>query len=287
LSLSHNISLRLKLDATIYATYRTEPDFSSDVGLNTRSNNFFQTDDRFSAKYDWLLHFSTVTSYRFRLVQYEGSSLGSLQNRVENTFGEELRFNLWPLTTVLGEYRFEVINYESALRDSTTHFTLVGVDQSLSPQLRFVVRGGATFRAYTNDGDRIDPHFEGSLTYTGAHHLSLGWNTSYGIEEANATDASNRTTFRTGLSLKYGLSARLSSTVSAYYHHDENEAGNLLGKVSTGFSEDAFEISLGVRYAIYRRFNVDLGYIRSQVNSGEAGRSYSRNRYTIGLNFTY
>ncbi len=39
LSVTENISLRLKLDSSVYAAYRTEPDFSSDVGAeNVRSN---------------------------------------------------------------------------------------------------------------------------------------------------------------------------------------------------------------------------------------------------------
>ncbi len=296
LLLTYNISVRLKLDTSLYATYRTEPDFGSNVGPENVRANYFTTLDNFSAKYNWSLRFSTVTSYKFQLVQYDSSSIGTSQNRVGDTFGEELRFNwLRQSTTLLGEYRFEMLNYSEAARDSTTHFALVGIDESFSPQLRVVVRGGATFRSFTDGGGRTDPHFEGSLNYTGAHHASVAWTSSYGVEEPSSPDVLSRTTFRTGLRLRYGITARITAIVNGDYHHDENQgsassgssSGGSTGKGSSGFSEDAFAVSLTARYAINRRFTFDLRFEHSEVNSGESQRDYARNRYSAGLTFNY
>lgn len=286
LSLTHNISSRLKLDASVYATYRAEPDFSSDVGPSSVQGNYFNTLESFSATYHWSLRFSTVTSDKFRLVQYEQSSVGTSQNRFEDTIGQQFRFSLSPRDTVLaGEYRFTVIDYESSTRDSTTHFVLVGVDQGFSPQLKLVVRGGLTFRSYSEGRSQTNPNFESSLSYAGAHQLSLSWTTRYGIEAPSSVNAFSRTTARTGLQLKYDLSARITATVSGYYRHDENQG---LNSVSPGFSADAFDVSVGVRYALNRRFTFDLSYQFSEVTSGNAGQAnYARNRYSAGLNFNY
>src|SRR5262249_28333727 len=49
--ISHSVSERLKLDARVYATYRAEPDLSSNVGFQNRQGNFFNTQDSLGATY--------------------------------------------------------------------------------------------------------------------------------------------------------------------------------------------------------------------------------------------
>jgi len=232
------------------------------------------------------LRFATVTSYKFQLVRYDssGSGVGMSQNRVRDTIGEEFRFNWFRQnSTFLVEYRFEAMEYDNnASGDSTTHFALVGIDEAFSPQLKATVRGGATFRSYTNGGGQTDPHFEASLGYTGAHHASVAWTSSYGIEAPSSGNALSRTTFRTGLRLKYGITERISATLDGFYHHDDNRGGT-----SGTFSADAFDLSVGVHSVINRRFTFDLGAQRSEVSSGEASQNYSRNRYFAGLTFNF
>lgn len=292
-SLVHNVSTRLKLDANVYATYRTEPDFGSNVGADSRQGNFFHTLDSFSARYDWFQRFSTVTDDKFVLVHYENSS--SL-DRFQNTIGQELRYDLLHKgNTVVAEYRFEIVDYSSAPRDSLTHFALLGLDQDFTPDLKLTVRGGATFRSFTQSGrDQTDPSFEGSLTYSGAHHSSLAWKTSYGVEEPSSPDVLSRTTFRTGLEFKYGITGRIIATANAYYHHDENNgvvptgsSTGVSGMPMSQFSEDSFNVSVDLRYVMNRRFSFDIGFEHSEINSQESVRNYSRYRYFAGLTFTY
>jgi Putative beta-barrel porin 2 len=287
MSLIHNVSVRLKLAATVYVAYRTEPDFSSNAGPETRQGNYLQTLDTFAATYHWLLRFSTVTSFKFHRVQYENSSVGSSQDRSEETFGEEFRFSLSTRTTLAGEYRFEIVDYDNFPRDSTTHFALIGFDEDFTSALKVVTRGGVTFRSFTNDGDRTDPYFEGFLDYAFAERSSLNWKTTYSVEEPSSTQALSRTTFRTGVNLRYGLTARISLDASGYYHHDENQ-GTTTGKGSSGFSSDSVDLSVDAKYTINRRFSFSLNYERSQVISSMAGQGdYSRNLYSAGLIFTY
>ena len=223
LSLTHQSSARLSFAASVYAAYQTEPDFSSNVGPENVRANFFHTADSLSVTYHWLLRFTTVTSYNFRLIKYDESSIGMLQDRVENTFGEQFQFSLSSRTNLVAEYRFEIIDYDTAPRDSITHFVLAGVDHNFTEQLKLHARAGETFRSYKDDGDQADPYFEGSLSYANTDRSSLSWTMNYGVEEPNTAGVLLRTTFRTGLQLRYGLSARISSTAAIYYHHDENE----------------------------------------------------------------
>ena len=136
LSLSHRATERLTLDGRVDAVYGSEPTFNSDVGLNRRAGNYFNMVDLLSATYQWSRRISTVSSFSFTLIRYENALTAVLTDREEYLFGEELRFDLLRNTVLVADYRFLVVNYDSIPQDSTTHFVLVGVEQSFSPRLQ-------------------------------------------------------------------------------------------------------------------------------------------------------
>jgi len=290
LSLTHNFSSRLSFYASVYGTYQNEPNFQSNVGPQNVRSPFFDTVDIFSLTYHWLLRFSTVTSYTFERVQYFSSSNGnsqngfqntSAQNRVQNTFGEEFQFNLTSRTVLVGEYRFEAIDYDTAPLNSTTNFVLAGVNHNLTEHLMVHVRGGESFRSLENEGNTASPYFEGTLGYVRSNH-SLNWTASYGYESPTATGATTTKTWRTGLNLKYDLTSRLSSTTGVYYHHDENQGGT----GSTG-AQDFFDLSVGLHYYINERFGLHVNYEHNSTSSLGSTPGYSRNRYFAGLTYTF
>src|SRR5438874_5374218 len=136
LSLTHNFSSRLSFYTSIYGSYQNQPNFQSNVGPENVVSPFFDTVDIFSLTYHWSSRLSLVTSYTFEKVQYFSSSTGNsqngaqnplAQNRVQNTFSEALQFNLTSRTVLVGEYRFQTINYETSPIDSTTHSILAGI----------------------------------------------------------------------------------------------------------------------------------------------------------------
>jgi hypothetical protein len=290
LSLTHNFSTRLSFRADLYGAYQTEPNFQSNVGPENVRSPHFDTNDIFTVTYHWLPRFTTVTSYRVQRIQYTASSIGTTetsQDRLENTLGEHLQFSLTTRTNLVGEYRFEIVDYDTSPRDSMTHFALAGIDHHLTEHLIVHALGGESFRSFKNDGDAVDPYFEGSLDYTSSNH-SLKWTTNYGVEEpsaAGATAALIRTTIRTGLSLTYGLTDRINSTAAVYYHHDEN-GGSTSSPTSVG-SQNSFDLTLGLRYTINKRFALHVDYNHSSVGSLGSTPGYSRNRYFAGLTYTY
>ena len=162
LSLTHNFSSRLSFYASVYGTYQNQPNFQSNVGPENVVSPFFDTVDIFSLTYHWSSRLSLVTSYTFERVQYFSSSNGNsqngvqntlAQNRIQNTFSEAVQFSLTSRTVLVGEYRFETINYDTAPTDSTTHFVLAGVNHNLTEHLIVHVRGGESFRSLENDGN--------------------------------------------------------------------------------------------------------------------------------------
>jgi hypothetical protein len=290
MSLTHNLSSRLSFYASVYGSYQNEPNFTSNVGPQNVRTPYFDTVDIFALTYQWLLRFSTVTSYSFERVQYFSSSNVNsqnvfqntfAQNRVQNTFGEAFQFSLTSRTVLVGEYRFETIDYDTAPLNSTTNFVLAGVNHNLTEHLRVRLRGGESFRSLQNEGNMASPYFEGTLGYVRSNH-SLNWTTSYGFESPTAAGATTTKTWRTGLNLTYDLTSRLSSTTGIYYHHDENQGG----AGSTG-AQDSFDLSVGLRYYINKRFALHVNYEHNSTSSLGSTPGYSRNRYYAGLTYTY
>jgi hypothetical protein len=315
LDVTHKVSPRLQIGFQSNTVYQAEPDFQYGLGTNRRAGNYFYTTDSLSGTYTWLPRFSTATSYGFSGVHYDDIASGLLEDRIENTIGNEFRFLMWPTTSLVVAYRFEAVNYQhegevisaarfdpvtgmlispavTLQRDSTTHFVLGGFDHAFSPRLSASVRGGAEFRDYETVGERSSPYFESTVNYSLGKDTSLSWNMHYGIEEGDIVFNPTRKSFRTGVQGKHNLTARMSATVAFYFDHDdysetETVIPGLPTRINPAFTEDTIYFDLSFRYAMTRYMGIQAGYEFSQVSSGLLGRDYSRNHVWAGINVAF
>ena len=287
------VTPRLLLKLDLHAAYLTEPDFTFGIGFNRRNGNFFYSDNIGTLTYLWTPRFSTATSYTVVAIKYANAEVGMFEDRTDNTFGQEFRFLLWPTTTIVADYRFELVSFlHMTGSDSTTHFFLGGFDHNFSPRFNISVRGGEEFRSFQGDGDKIGPFFEGTLNYAAGKRTVVSWTNSYGIVEPNVTTNPNETAFRSGLQVSQQLTPKITATLGFNYEHDEYEAvtEQFFGftfTVSPAFAENSFALGFSLRYAITPHLGIELGYNRSQVVSDFSFREYSRNRLYGGLNFTF
>jgi hypothetical protein len=287
LAVTHKATPRLTLSMVDYVTYQTEPDFTIAQGLNRRGGNYFYTGDKFTANYLWAPRFATATSYTLGYLRYDDSNIGFFENHWENTFGNEFRFILAPPTTLVAEYRFQIVTYESIPRDSTTHFALAGFDHVFNPQLNVTFRGGAEFRNYDQGGNKTAPYFEGNLNYNVGKRTTISWINRYAIEEPETLLNQSRETFRTGIAARHDFTSRITGTLGAYYEHDRYQSLNQPGVVVPGFTEQSVDLAFSVRYAITRNLGLEAGYNFTDVISDQSLREYTRNRYWGGLNFVF
>jgi len=281
MSLTHNFSTRFSFYASVFAAYQSQPNFSANVGPENVISDHFYTTDIFSLTYHWFPRFSMITSYTFNRVKYAQASIGDSQDRVENTLSEKFQFSLTRRTNLIGEYRFEPINYDTAPTDSTTHFILAGIDHNLTEHLIVHAHAGESFRSLENEASTASPYLESVVDYVSSNH-SLSWTSSYGFESPTAAGVTTTKTWRTGLKLTYGLTSRLTSTAGVYYHHDENTGGTS----STG-TQDSFDLTLGLLYTINKHFSLGLNYNHTTVGSQGSTPGYSENRYFGGVTYTY
>jgi hypothetical protein len=275
LSLTHKPSERMTLSLSVFASYQSQPDLSTNLGSNQQLGSFIHSTDTISLAYSWTPRFSTVTSYTLDLLNYF-SSAGSLLNRMDDTFGEQFRYLLWPTTAGVAEYRYKIIDYESAPLDSTTHFLLAGLDHTFTPRLNGTFRGGVELRSSESNGFQAGPYFQSALTYI-LHNGFVIWTNSYSIEESDTVGVSSAPAFRTGLALNYGLTRRLFGNLALFYVSGGNQSGG-----TSSSSGNTIDISPSLRYLITRRLSANVGY---HYTSGSG--SSSQNNYFAGLSFRF
>jgi hypothetical protein len=311
LSLKHLFSQRLILNVTAYASYQAEPDFSIDTGVNRRAGNYFYTSDRFTLTYLWTPRFSTATSYTFGALLYTNTGttgVGSFENRIENTFGNEFRFLLWPTTNLVAEYRIQFVNYQDMDANAISQYILGGFDHSFSPRFHLSYRGGVQTRSQDStqiipagfrlvggvltffpeqeihtSTDSLSPYFEATVTYAIGEKTSITWSNRYSIEEPDALGQTGRTTYRTGVDAKHNWTPRISSRLAVYYSHDHIGPQGL----SPSSEEDSIDAALSLRYAVTRYLGISAGYNRTEVLSDVALRGYSRDRFYGGFDFSF
>lgn len=299
-NITHRATPRLTLTAQVQAAYLTRPGFdtfnSNFFAVERRNQNFFQTVNRFGVGYAWAPRFSTLTHYTLGYVDYNDELISLFEDRFEHTIGNEFRFLLLPTTTLVGEYRFGIVDYtDDDGRDSYSHFFLAGVDHSFSPRFNVSARGGVEVRSFDFDDDgifdddddddtHVAPYFEGTLNYALGQNTSLTSFTRYSFEQPNVPDALTRETFRTSLGLRHNFTARISAALNFAYQHDSYDESFTLN----AFDEDAFDIALTARYAMNRNFNFEVGYQHTEVISdANLFREFDRNQYWAGVTFTW
>jgi hypothetical protein len=287
LAITYKSSPRLTLGSSLLADYLTEPSFDTPGGLNSRNGNYLYTNDKIFAAYNWSQRFSTKTSYTFDAYNYDNNTVGVFSNRVSNTFGNEFQLQLVPTTSLVAEYRYDIVTYENASLDSTTHFALGGIDHIFNPRLSASLRGGAEFRSYDQDGQRTAPYFEGMVSYAVGKRVTVSWNNRYGLEEPEVPGSQSRTTFRTGFQTKFNFTSRISSNVDLYFVHDDYHAFTSAPIITPGFTENTFDGNISLRYGITPLFGVQAGYHHTDISSDVQFREYSRNRVYAGVSLTF
>ena len=292
LNITYKASPRLTLTSNIDLAYLTEPDFSYGAGINQRVGNYFYTNDQFTIAYEWLPRFSTATSYTVNALNYDDKSVGQFQDRVENTFGNQFRFQLVPTSILVAEYRYQIDTYRFSGNDSTTHYLLGGIDHTFTPRLMGSLRAGLQFREYDQSPNRTEPYVEGTATYTSGKRSSVSWTLRYGLEDPDVPQQESRTTFRTGLQIQQELMPRISAQLGLFYQHDDNKAFSGSALNIPSFTQDSYNISISVRYAITHYLAAEAGYNYSDVSSSQSeavisALDYNRNRVFAGVNFAF
>jgi len=304
-SLAYKVTPRLTLNLSTSSAYESQPELGTALSAINRLGNYFRSENRLSAHYKLSPRLSSVTSYELYALEYE-SSAASGHDRLQNAFSEQLRYLWLPTTTVSGEYRFSITDFQNTGGESTTQSLIAGLEQSFSPRFKAALHSGVQFRSQ-NGAERTSPFVETSLEYElGSQGRAASrrsgtyiiWTNRYSIEESDLQQAAGRETFRTNLLLNYAITARISASLALIYSHGDNGTSNQISSGSLGGSstETTFDITPSVRYAITQRCAVNAGYRYTKVDRGSGATtldplqsvtSYTRNRYFAGITISF
>jgi len=290
LNSSYQLTPRLVFSLSSNLAYQAQPNFSIPGAATQNVGNYFVGSIQTSLGYEWTHRVSTVTSYTLNGYFYDNSIEASQQNRLEQQFSQQLRYMLFPTATLVGEYRFGYISYETsntvsnqaANSDSYSHFLLGGADATLSPRLSFTFRGGVELR--TNLGAEANqttfPYFESTLSYEYLHSCFLQWYNRFGLEQSDFNVGQYKEVYRTGIRVDHPFGQKLKAGASIYYSYNQY-------KQPSSFSENDIDANATTSYAINRSLSVQAAYTFNRVFSKISSRDYYRNRISLGLSFAF
>jgi len=286
LNVAHRLNERLTLSLNSYLTYQVEPDFTLLVAQNRVNGQYFYTGDTLSATYQWTRRFQTVTSYQFLGIFYQDSAAKVANDYMSHTFGNQFRFVLTPTTTVIGEYRLGMVEYlYQTQRNSLTNSFLGGLEHSFSPKFTVSMRVGAQVQSQNQGGSATSPYGEGTLSYAYRHYSNITGYLRYGFDYSNVGVGQTDKALRAGLTITHGITPKLSVYLGFFYQHDDYSTAG--GSATSGTTNDTFNITTGVRFAVSPRFSLSLGYTRTQLISNSPSQEYDRDVVTLGAAYTF
>jgi len=279
---------RLTLSFVTTTAYLPQPDISMVNNSNHQNGDYFYSDSTISAAYQLSEIISTITSYNFGAYVYADEQVNNNQGNISQTLSQSVNWLWKPKTTLVADFRINLIDYYGAdMRQIGTYY-LVGFDQIFNPKFFWNFRIGAQVNYNQNpvDGDStyIGPFMESTLRYQFRPSSSLSWNMRYGTEASGLDDVTQRQTFRTGFNLTHAFTPRLSAGASVYYGvHYYNQAD-----VIQSFTENIVSFSASLNYKVTRWAALQAGYsLIIDMAPDYTGREYTRNIAFVGAGFSF
>ena len=155
---------------------------------------------------------------------YDDRNLGSLLDRNEHLLGIEGDFNLSPIMTVVGEFRYQDINYDQNGFDknSDSVFFLTGLNYKPDEKLDVRVRGGVEDRNRESSTDNATFYGEFTTFYRYQEESFISAGVTYDIRETsnplNFTDDEVLSVF---FNAQHALSGALTASGSVLYNASE------------------------------------------------------------------
>ncbi|HEY5792763.1 MAG TPA: hypothetical protein VIS74_05655 [Chthoniobacterales bacterium] len=289
LSAVYAASSRLTLGISSTIGWYPQPDVGiAGTPFNNQDGSYFYTSTNVDATYQWTSRFSTTTAYTFRALSYSDQDLNEGQGNISQTLSQSFNFQLWPTTTLVAEYRANAITYFDADLNSFGNYALLGFNHVFNPRSRWNLRGGLEQRFNNNPVDGKDiyvgPFAESIFIYRFTSRSEVAWSTRYGTEQSGLTDVTQRQTFRTGISVNHGFTARLSGTFDLFYAVSYYDQPGVI----PDYYQNVFQANLGLNFALNRLLSLSTGYqFTGALSPQQLDQEYYRNIVYLGLNANF
>lgn len=284
----HSFSERFSLNVADQFLYSTEPSLLAATGTLYRNGAYYTNTVNAGFTGQWTPLFGTTTTYSNTLVRYEDSVQSYEQDSMENTGAQNFNFAILPKVTLVFGGIVDDISYDHITRGYTSYTGNMGLDWQVLPTLSL---GGRVGGSYTEThgggtGDLVSPY--GAVTLNWQLGARSAWSFNY-VHEVVPSDvyiAQGQMADRFDTTFKYDITPQITAHLEGIYTYGQY-AQLLDANTISGFDENDLALDSGVQYHVNPNFDVEAGYLFTDVSSGLGIRDYTRNQVYIGVRGTY
>jgi uncharacterized protein (PEP-CTERM system associated) len=88
---------------------------------------------------------------------------------------------------------------------------------------------------------------------------------------------------RLGIPDTHGFTPKLVGTLGFFYEHDDYSTTT----TAQGFTEDTFNVNVGLRYALTPRLSLQANYQYTTLLSAVSSQEYNQNIVSVGANYSF
>ncbi len=297
LNITHNVNERVRVESRNFISYELEPNYAYGYASSRQGREHLYAQSDNSVGYRWSERLGTKTGLLLSQMQYQDVAN---QDRATWELYNQFRYVLSPKSIATFDYRYGVTTADGNASDSTNQFLLLGVEHRFSPNSIATAKVGAQLRDVDQGDDGTSPYFEGSVLTQVNEQIRIRANIRYGIESYDTVQSfssapgglveyDEKNTLRFGLSGDYAINPLLSFFGGVDYITTQFESGRVVsnGAAFATSDENFFTGYVGVSYKIKKGLTGTATYTYSDSDSDIAGRSYERNRISLGLNAAF
>jgi len=227
-----------------------------------------------------------VLKYRNIYYSYDDARLGDSLDRMEHLGGVELNYKLVPEAAMVGEYRYQNINYRvpGVGKDKDSSFVLTGIDYSLGKKITLSGRIGLEERSPSGESSTSSPYAEATFRYSYSDQSFVSGGYTHSLEETD--DPQHYTDSRTNrffINVQHALTAAIITSASVAV-----APSTLVGLPGVAnVHETTTRMGAAVTYVVRKNFTLSATYDYDDVSSDMAFREQLRSRVGISASLYF
>jgi len=212
-------------------------------------------------------------------------------NRNEQIFTPTFFYQLFPKTSIFGEYNYGKIDYDNSNTNSNSHYNQwrLGVKGEIAPKLDGVAKFGYRQTDYKQSSNNDFKGFATflNLTYALKERTTINAYGETTSEESSYSTNSYFTLNKIGFKLDHELMARTFLFGGGYYQLDKYPEETTEDSKTAKRRDYIFDSSIGVRYEIKDWVNCEISYEYKKRDSKFSKFDYLDNKVITRVNFKF
>src|SRR6266568_4551792 len=227
-------------------------------------------------------------------------SRAALLNRIEHLFDIKGTWQVQEHLLGFAGYKYGIVDYTSkdpvdfpaldpgSIRDNVSHYFYLGASRSFSSQLTGSIQAGAQYTHFEHiSNNSWTPYVDmsGTYSYLPGSSVQLGFR-----HTRNATDVLGTPGAITGdqetstvyASINHRVTSQLTASLVGQYQMSQFNGGTDDGK-----ADNFLFVNLNLSYRLNPNWAVEASYYFDRLDSDLADRSFTRDRYYVGVRANY